>query len=225
MTIISILLLFMGPAIYAQTGERIFTYDAAGNVVPNTEFIDKQELWNDGTVMAHEADVTVQSSDKAYTYTINLLQMETADEMKVFDVIDIKCAGKSIFKMKSREAWDGGYWVDDNTQLGYVTVRHLDVHVTALVFMGWCYDSTPPWIMIVILNKDKATVVFNQRGVVTECRTDLPYGLNIQYVDKIQEYDNAEDTTPSPADNELKKFRIWQEGQYLRFAQMSQRKQ
>lgn len=104
MTIISILLLFMGPAIYAQTGECIFTYDAAGNVAPNTKFIDKQELWNDGTVMAHEADVTVQSSDKAYTYTLNLLQMETADEMKVFDVIDIKCAGKSIFKMKFREA-------------------------------------------------------------------------------------------------------------------------
>lgn len=219
-TIITFLLFFLiGVAVHAQTGERIFTYDAAGSVAPNTKFIDKQELWNDGTVMAHEADVTVQSSDKAYTYTLNLLQMETADEMKVFDVIDIKCAGKSIFKMKSREAWDGGYWVDDNTQLGYVTVRHLDVHVTALVFMGWCYDSTPPWIMIVILNKDKATVVFNQRGVVTECRTDQPYGLNIQYVDKIQEYDNAEDTTPSPADNELKKFRIWQEGQYLRFAQ------
>lgn len=217
MTIISILLLFMGPAIYAQTGERIFTYDAAGNVAPNTKFIDKQELWNDGTVMAHEADVTVQSSDKAYTYTINLLQMETADEMKVFDVIDIKCAGKSIFKMKSREAWDGGYWVDDNTQLGYVTVRYLDVHVTALVFAGWSYAGDAPWIMIVILNKDKATVVFNRRGVIQECSTDNYYGLNLTYADQYQELDGKGNR--HPADSELKKFRIWQEGQYLRFAQ------
>ena len=220
MRTIAIYILFCLAVIsYAQTGERIFTYDAAGNIIPNANFIGARKLWNDGTIMAHEADTTVYSSDKAYAYTLSLSQMETADDIKVFDVIDIKCAGKSIFKMKFREAWDGGYWVDDNTQLGYVTVRHLDVHVTALVFMGWCYDSTPPWIMIVILNKDKATVVFNQRGVVTECRTDLPYGLNIRYVDKIQEYDNAEDTTPSPADSELKKFRIWQEGAYLRFAQ------
>ena len=220
MRTIAIYILFCLAVIsYAQTGERIFTYDAAGNIIPNANFIGARKLWNDGTIMAHEADTTVYSSDKAYAYTLSLSQMETADDIKVFDVIDIKCAGKSIFKMKSWEAWDGGCWVDDNTQLGYVTVRHLDVHVTALVFMGWCYDSTPPWIMIVILNKDKATVVFNQRGVVTECRTDLPYGLNIRYVDKIQEYDNAEDTTPSPADSELKKVRIWQEGAYLRFAQ------
>lgn len=204
---------------YAQTGERIFTYDAVGNVVPNAKFIGERKLMNDGVVMAHEADVTVQSSDKAYTYTLSLSQMETAKDIKFFDVIDIKCAGKSIFKMKSQEAWNGERSLADGSKLGYVTVRYLDVQVTALVFAGWSYAGDAPWIMIVILNKDKATVVFNQRGVVTECRTDQPYGLNIQYVDKIQEYDNAEDTTPSPADNELKKFRIWQEGQYLRFAQ------
>ncbi len=204
---------------HAQTGERIFTYDAAGNVVPNAKFIGERKLWNDGVVMAHEADTVVYSSDKAYKYTLSLSQMEEVKDIKFYDVVDIKCGGKSIFKMKSWEAWNGECSLDDGTQLGYVTVRHLDVHVTALVFIGWSYAGDAPWIMIVILNKDKATVVFNQRGVVTECRTDLPYGLNIRYVDKIQEYANEEDTTPSPADSELKKFRIWQEGQYLRFAQ------
>lgn len=124
----------MGPAIYAQTGERIFTYDAAGNVAPNTKFIDKQELWNDGTVMTHEADVTVQSSDKAYTYTLNLLQMETADEMKVFDVIDIKCAGKSIFKMKFREAWDG--------DIGWMIIPNW---VTSPSGTWMC--TSPPWCL------------------------------------------------------------------------------
>lgn len=39
-TIISVLLLFMGVAVHAQTGERIFTYGAAGNVVLNAKFID-----------------------------------------------------------------------------------------------------------------------------------------------------------------------------------------
>ena len=173
---------------HAQTGERIFTYDAAGTVVPNTKFIDKQELWNDGVVMTHEADVTVQSSDKAYTYTISLSQIETASgDLKHYD------------------------------QLGYVTVRYLDVHVTALVFAGWSYAGDAPWIMIVILNKDKATVVFNRRGVIQECTTDNYYGLNLTYADQYQELDD--DGNRYPADNELKKFRIWQEGQYLRFAQ------
>lgn len=214
---IYILIIGMNVTALAQQSERIFTYDAAGNVVPNTKFIGKQELWNDGVVMAHEADTTVYSSDKAYTYTLSLSQMETADDIKVFDVIDIKCGGKSIFKMKSREAWDGGYWVDDNTQLGYVTVRYLDVHVTALVFAGWSYAGDAPWIMIVILNKDKATVVFNRRGVIQECTTDNYYGLNLTYADQYQELDGKGNR--HPADSELKKFRIWQEGQYLRFAQ------
>lgn len=214
---IYILIIGMNVTALAQQSERIFTYDAAGNVVPNTKFIGKQELWNDGVVMAHEADTTVYSSDKAYTYTLSLSQMETADDIKVFDVIDIKCGGKSIFKMKSREAWDGGYWVDDNTQLGYVTVRYLDVHVTALVFAGWSYAGDAPWIMIVILNKDKATVVFNRRGVIQECTTDNYYGLNLTYADQYQELDD--DGNRYPADSELKKFRIWQEGQYLRFTQ------
>jgi len=214
---IYILIIGMNVTALAQQSERIFTYDAAGNVVPNTKFIGKQELWNDGVVMAHEADTTVYSSDKAYTYTLSLSQMETADDIKVFDVIDIKCGGKSIFKMKSREAWDGGYWVDDNTQLGYVTVRYLDVHVTALVFAGWSYAGDAPWIMIVILNKDKATVVFNRRGVIQECSTDNYYGLNLTYADQYQELDD--DGNRYPADSELKKFRIWQQGQYLMFAQ------
>ncbi len=202
---------------YAQTGERIFTYDAVGNVVPNAKFIGERKLMNDGVVMAHEADVTVQSSDKAYTYTLSLSQMETAKDIKFFDVIDIKCAGKSIFKMKSQEAWNGERSLADGSKLGYVTVRYLDVQVTALVFAGWSYAGDAPWIMIVILNKDKATVVFNRRGVIQECTTDNYYGLNLTYADQYQELDSKGNR--HPADSELKKFRIWQEGQYLRFAQ------
>ena len=217
MTIISILLLFMSSTIYAQTSERIFAYDAAGDVVPNAKFIGERELWNDGIIMKHEADVTVQSADKAYTYTLSLSQMETAsNDIKRFDAIDIKCAGKSILRIKSKEAWDGAYPLDDGSRLGYVTVKHLDVHVTALVLHGWCYEI-PSWITVVILNKDKATMVFNQRGVIQECSTDNHYGLNLIYADQYQELDN--DGKRYPADSELKKFRIWQEGQYLRFAQ------
>ena len=202
---------------HAQTGERIFTYDAAGNVVPNAKFIGERKLWNDGVVMAHEADTVVYSSDKAYKYTLSLSQMETAKDIKFFDVIDIKCAGKSIFKMKSQEAWNGERSLADGSKLGYVTVRYLDVHVTALVFAGWSYAGDAPWIMIVILNKDKATVVFNRRGVIQECSTDNYYGLNLTYADQYQELDGKGNR--HPADSELKKFRIWQEGQYLRFAQ------
>mgnify|MGYP000274862013 CR=1 FL=1 len=207
----------MGVAVQAQTGERIFTYDAAGNVVPNAKFISERVLWNDGVITVHVADVTVQSADKAYKYDLRLSQMEAVGNPTYFDVIDIRCGGKSIYHIKSQEAWNGSYVLDNGTRLGYVTVRHLDRHVTALVFLGWNYDSTPSWITIVILNKDKATIVFNKRGEVTECRTDLPYGLNLTYVDEIQELDN--DGNRWPPDSELKKFRIWQEGQYLRFAQ------
>ena len=203
--------------VHAQTGERIFTYDAAGTVVPNVKFIGERKLWNDGVVMAHEADTVVYSSDKAYKYTLSLSQMEEVKDIKFYDVVDIKCGGKSIFKMKSWEAWNGERSLADGSKLGYVTVRYLDVHVTALVFAGWSYAGDAPWIMIVILNKDKATVVFNRRGVIQECSTDNYYGLNLTYADQYQELDGKGNR--HPADSELKKFRIWQEGQYLRFAQ------
>ena len=204
---------------HAQTGARIFSYNAAGDVVPEQRFIESLDLTTEPAFHSI-AQTEVFSSDKAYRYELQFSQLEGVDDPNIFEAIDIKCAGKNILSLHAWEAWRANFHTTKDELIpGYVTVRHLDVHVTALVFMGWCYDSTPPWITIVILNKDKATVVFNQRGVVTECRTDLPYGLNIRYVDKIQEYANEEDTTPSPADSELKKFRIWQEGQYLRFAQ------
>lgn len=218
--IFSILVLFVcSITSFAQTGTRIFSYDATDNIVAEPRFIEPLDLTTE-PVFHTIAQTEVFSADKVYRYELQFSQLEGAEDTNIFEAIDIKYAGKTMLSLHAWEAWRANsHTTKDELIPGYVTVRHLDVHVTALIFFGWCYDSTPPWITIVILNKDKATVVFNQRGVVTECRTDLPYGLNIQYVDKIQEYDNAEDTTPSPADNELKKFRIWQEGAYLRFAQ------
>lgn len=218
--IFSILVLFVcSITSFAQTGTRIFSYDATDNIVAEPRFIEPLDLTTE-PVFHTIAQTEVFSADKVYRYELQFSQLEGAEDTNIFEAIDIKYAGKTMLSLHAWEAWRANsHTTKDELIPGYVTVRHLDVHVTALIFFGWCYDSTPPWITIVILNKDKATVVFNQRGVVTECRTDQPYGLNIQYVDKIQEYDNAEDTTPSPADNELKKFRIWQEGQYLRFTQ------
>ena len=40
---------------------------------------------------------------------------------------------------------------------------------------------------------------------------------NIRYADQYQELDD--EGNRHPADSELKKFRIWQEGQYLMFMQ------
>ncbi len=213
----TILVMFVyGIISYAQN-TRIFKYDATGNVVTDSRFIEPLDLTAEPEF--HPVTQTeIFSSDKAYQYELLFSQLEGANDPDIFEAIDIKYAGKTILSLHAWEAWQANsYTTKDKLIPEYVTVRHLDVHVTALIFLGWCYDSTPPWITIIILNRDKATLVFNQRGVVTECRTDLPYGLNLTYVDEIQELDN--DGNLWPPDSELKKFRIWQEGQYLRFTQ------
>ena len=202
---------------HAQTGERIFTYDAAGNVEPNAKFIAPIEPITWPTTWVDEATQTIYSSDKACRYDIRLRKQVEAEGMKLFEAMEIKCAGKTILNLNSQEAWACDYPLSDGVAEGYFTVKHLDVHVTALVLMGWCYNTDVPWITIIILNRDKATVVFHHRGDIRQCTADMPYGLNMVYADKIQGVD-ANDN-PTPPDSELKKFRIWQQGQYLMFMQ------
>ncbi|CCY16213.1 unknown [Prevotella sp. CAG:755] len=200
----------------AQT--KLFTYNSStGDVVPNAKFIDPIEPVTWPTTWVDEATQTVYSSDKTYRYDIRLHKQAEAEGMKLFEAMEIKCAGKTILNLNSQEAWACDYPLSDGVAAGYFTVKHLDVHVTALVLLGWCYNTDVPWITIIILNRDMATVVFHRRGDIRQCTTDTPYGLNMVYADKIQGVD--ENDNPTPPDSELRKFRIWQEGQYLRFTQ------
>ena len=119
-TIISVLLLFMGIAVHAQTSERIFTYDAAGNVVPNAKFIDPIEPITWPTTWVDEATQTIYSSDKAYRYDIRLRKQAEAEGMKFFEAMEIKCAGKTILDLNSQEAWACDYPLRDGVAKGYL---------------------------------------------------------------------------------------------------------
>lgn len=85
----------MGVTVHAQTGECIFTYDAAGNVVPNASFIDPIEPITWSTTWVDEATQTVYSSDRACRYDIRLRKQAEAEGMKLFEAMEIKCAGKT----------------------------------------------------------------------------------------------------------------------------------
>ena len=77
----------MGVTVHAQTGERIFTYDAAGNVEPNAKFIAPIEPITWPTTWVDEATQTIYSSDKACRYDIRLRKQVEAEGMKLFEAM------------------------------------------------------------------------------------------------------------------------------------------
>lgn len=216
----TLLLSFLCLVIKSQNESLIYTYDGAGNVISKSEFIQALDFATENPTYLPVAQRTVLSSDKTYSYGIQLKQLEeAAGDKDIFEAIDITCGGRNILSLHCWEAWRANTPLSETRSVSdYLTVKHLDIHVTALVFLGWPYDSTPPLITIILLNKDKAEIVFNQRGYVEECTNAMPYGLNIVYVDQTQEYDGTGKLTPP--DSELKKYRIWQEGQYLKYARI-----
>ena len=222
--VICLLLAFTSITIKAQDATLIYTYDNQGRTIPKSQFVQAldyvEQYLPEGVTWLHEADCTVMSSDKTYQYNIQLQKMEGAEDLELFEAIDITCKGKKILSLHCMDAWAANFPLENGTASGYFTIKHLDLHVTALVLLGWCYNTDLPWITIILLNKDTATIVFNQRGNIQECTNAEPYGLNMIYTDCIQEFKNANSLTPTPPDSELKKYRIWQEGQYLKYARI-----
>lgn len=125
----------------AQT--KLFTYNSStGDVVPNAKFIDPIEPITWPTTWVDEATQTVYSSDKTYRYDIQLHKQAEAEGMKLFEAMEIKCSGKTILNLNSQEAWACDYPLSDGVAAGYFTVKHLDVHVTALVLLACATTQT-----------------------------------------------------------------------------------
>lgn len=74
----TLLLSFLCLVIKSQNESLIYTYDGAGNVISKSDFIQALDFATENPTYLPVAQRTVLSSDKTYSYGIQLKQLEEA---------------------------------------------------------------------------------------------------------------------------------------------------
>ena len=149
-------------------------------------------------------------------YTVKLWADKNNPFSYMFNSIEIRYDNRIIYSVKNEEVWRNAILANGSTRL--YEVIPLSQTASAILFLGWRYDSTPPLLTIVVVNKGKAKLVFNRHCCFLNYENKNGT-FSITYSDQIQEipYEGA---PLEPADNELNKFRIWKSDGILKFQQI-----
>ncbi|MEG1543629.1 MAG: hypothetical protein RR382_03760, partial [Tannerellaceae bacterium] len=135
-----------------------------------------------------------------------------SDSEGMFNQAQILSSGKILLTFRNNEEWERTLY--DNRKK-YIQVS-LSSSSFALCFFGHCYDVTPPLLTIVVVNKDHATMVFNQGCFILSYVNDSSE-FSIVYTDQFQ--DTNEDGSLSPATSKVKQWKIWKDGDILKYTQ------
>lgn len=156
---------------------------------------------------------SVSSEKNLYNYTVKLSDYNVAKgDGGYFRIIEITSNNKSILRVTQSNGWNilpaeiRGLSTND-----YFLVVPLRDSVTALVFVGYPYNSEPEQLTIIILNKGKAKMVFNKHFIVSKVeKTATTFCLTLQ--DSVIEYlGNGQNA------NTAKVYKIWKENGILKF--------
>jgi len=204
----------------AQTGTNIFSYGTNGEILPVNTFITNGIMtWGNYPLLPYKTSI-VTSPDKARSYKVVLEKIDEPGSEKMFNsikIVNIK-TNQTLLKLQNEEVWTNTKsWSDGAVDNDYISVPLSDKAV-ALIFIGWCYDITPSLTTIVVLKDGKATLVFNKNcDSLNYQQTSSTF--SVTYAEIIQEMDGNEHLIPS--DKDLKKFRIWKEGEMLKYAALN----
>lgn len=211
---LALLLLVHIPGLMAQNADDIFTFSADGSILNKPTIYNTTPFyWDEGVLKVKDySTTTVQTKDKTI-YTVNLQRDINEKAPYYFQIIQIKHNNKLIFEVKNDDYWFNAQYTNGSTH--QYEVIPLSETASAILFFGKGYDSTPPLLTIVIVNRGKAKLVFNQNCDILKY-THTANEFSLIYTDQIQEipYDGAQ---PEPADYQLAKFKIWKSGEILKF--------
>lgn len=205
----------------AQTGTNIFSYGTNGEILPVNTFITNGIMtWGNYPLLPYKTSI-ITSTDKAYSYKIVLEVMDQSGfQDSVFNSIRIVNAqtNEALLTLQNEDLWrNTKLWSDGVVDNDYISVPLSDKAV-ALIFTGWYYNSTPPLTTIVVLKDGKATLVFNKNcDSLNYQQTSSTF--SVIYADVIQGDDGNGHLIPS--DKDLKKFKIWKEGEMLKYAALN----
>lgn len=175
--------------------------------------------WDNDPLVPYKTSI-VTSTDKAYSYKVVLEKIDEPGPEKIFNSIEIfnTQTNELLLTLRNEEVWTNtkswSYGAVDND---YISVPLSDKAV-ALIFIGWCYDITPPLTTIVVLKDGKATLVFNMNCDSLDYQ-QTSSTFSVTYAKIIQGNDGNGNSIPS--DKDLKKFKIWKEGEMLKYAALN----
>jgi len=216
---LSMLLLSLN--VVAQTGTNIFSYGTNGEVLPVNTFIKNGiMMWENDSLFSYKTSI-ITSTDKAYSYKVVLEVVDQSDSKdSVFNSIKIFNAqtNEALLTLQNEDLWrNTKFWSHHAVDNDYISVPLSDKAV-ALIFTGWYYNSSPPLTTIVVLKDGKATLVFNMSCDSLEYQQTLST-FRVIYADIIQSDDGNGHLIPP--DKDLKKFKIWKEGDMLKYAALN----
>jgi hypothetical protein len=206
----------------AQKGTDIFHYGTKGEVVASTAFIAQNMMpWRNDIVAVPYKTCNINSENGDNSYKINLQTFNYPDIENSFGCIQISNARNDsiLLTLKNLEVWvNTKFWSNNKTDNDFIPI-HLSEETLALVFTGWSYNSTPPLTTIVILKDGKATLVFNKYCNILDFQQDASH-FSFTYANEFQEY-SGKDNKFQPSDKDLKKFKVWKEGNMLKYAPLN----
>lgn len=211
-----LLLLLTFPILWvsAQKADNIFTIAADGMIQPKPVYYNEVKFsWANWLKLQDVSTTTFRTQDQKL-YTIQLRKSTgEADLENVFNEIEITYQGKVIYSTINEGLWSNAEFANGSTH--QYEVVPLSQTASAVLFFGWLYDSTPPLLTIVVVNKETAKLVFNRHCDILSYE-DAKDDFSIVYTDQYQEipYEGA---PLEPADDELNKFKIWKRGGVLKF--------
>ena len=211
--LLGLLLLAHTLGLAAQSGDDIFTFSSDGTIQSKAVYTTVPFYWLEGVIKVKPYSATSFQTKNKDTYTVNLQRYVDEKRPYLFQILQIKYNNKLIFEAKNEEYWSNAKFANGSTH--QYEVVPLSETASAVLFFGKGYDITPPLLTIVVVNKGKAKLVFNQNCLIQRY-THTANEFSLIYTDQIQEtpYVGA---LPEPADDELAKFKIWKSGNVLKY--------
>ena len=195
----------------AQTVEPVFTIEG-DTIACKSKFIDSLYFDYQGKPDTLFQSYVVTSSSGQYIYEVTLSDYICAmGDGGYFRVIDIKHDGKTILQLNQSDGWDKlPKRVKSISPNDYFIPIQLDGSTTALIFIGYPYNSQPTQLTVVVLHKDKGKMVFNKNFCVNKAEK-VNTVISLTLHDQVIEYDDDGNI------NTTRIFKLWNEDGELKF--------
>ncbi len=169
-----------------QTNEAIFKYDN-GEIVTKPEYINPFYFEYQDVKSYPVESFTIFSKNNEHSYSVKLSNYQgTEGDGGYYRSIDVEYKNKNILSLKQSDGWDKlQKHVRPLASNDYFLALPLTDSSTALVFVGYPYNSQPELLTIVILNKGEATLVFNKEIMIRSIKYDK---ANLSFVMNLQDY-------------------------------------
>lgn len=149
--------------IYGQ--EQVFSYSANGTVEVKSKFVDSfdNDMNAGSTSNILKTSEQVTSSSGA-SYTVKCLKYQGwENDPGDFTVIEVLSNGRTIYTLNKDEGWD--YFPQNWSTLSSCKscyVENLGSDAFALLFVGTTIASQPPYLTVIVVKDEKATLAFNK---------------------------------------------------------------